>query len=230
MSAFSVVVLTATPPAHGGEASGATVKLDGREALLRCIELFLNRENVKQILLVVSTDAEEEIKRKFGGSLGFLGVKLAIGGKKWQEQIAAAAPKIAADSSHVVVHDAARPLVPSGDIDALLEAAEKHAAVALSAPVRSSLVEVDPGGNPMALHAAAEFVQLLWPQVFSRARFLELAAGKEIHPSELTLVKGSGLNIRLGGAGDASVAKAMLNLLPKPKTKAPSNPFEEAQW
>jgi len=46
----------------------------------------------------------------------------------------------------------------------------------------------------------------------------------------LHLLKGSGLNIRAGGAGDASLVKAMLNLLPKAKVKGPTNPFEEAQW
>jgi len=36
--------------------------------------------------------------------------------------------------------------------------------------------------------------------------------------------------VRLRGPGDASLVRAMLNLLPKPKIKGPSNPFEEAQW
>ena len=43
-------------------------------------------------------------------------------------------------------------------------------------------------------------------------------------------MKGSPLNIRVGSSADERVAKAMLNMLPKPKVKAPSNPFEEAQW
>jgi 2-C-methyl-D-erythritol 4-phosphate cytidylyltransferase len=51
----------------------------------------------------------------------------------------------------------------------------------------------------------------------------------EVHPSEVELVKGSPLNMRLGGPGDASIAKAMIGQLPKPKIKAAS-PFEEAQW
>ena len=38
------------------------------------------------------------------------------------------------------------------------------------------------------------------------------------------------LNIRLGGPGDAGMAKAMINMLPKSKVKPPSSPFEEAQW
>jgi 2-C-methyl-D-erythritol 4-phosphate cytidylyltransferase len=224
------MVLTAAPPGLTSEPGSALLKIDGREALLRSVELFLNRPNIKQIQLVVQPESEEEIKRKFGGNLGFMGVKLVAGGRKWQEQIAAAAPKVAAEITHVLVHDAARPVTPFGDIDAVLDAAEQHAAVALIAPMRSSLLELDEGGGPMAFHPAASFAQVLTPHVYSRQRLADLAAGREVHASELKLVKGSGLNMRVTSAGDAGVAKALLHLLPKPKTKALSNPFEEAQW
>jgi hypothetical protein len=46
----------------------------------------------------------------------------------------------------------------------------------------------------------------------------------------VTLVKGSSLNVRAGGPGEGSLIKTMLNMLPKPKIKPPSSPFEEAQW
>jgi 2-C-methyl-D-erythritol 4-phosphate cytidylyltransferase len=130
----------------------------------------------------------------------------------------------------VLVHDACRPGTPFGDIDAVLDAAATHPAVTLAAPIRTPLVEVDEGQNPMALHPSNTFLQLLTPQGFSRQRFTELAAGRDVHPTEFKLVKGSPLNVRIGGAGDATLAKSMMSLLPKPKAKAPSNPFEEAQW
>jgi len=47
MAVFSVLLLTAAPPSQ--EAGGAFVKIDGRESLLRAVELFLNRENIKQM-------------------------------------------------------------------------------------------------------------------------------------------------------------------------------------
>ena len=46
---FSVVIVTAAPAGQAAEAGGAFVKIDGREALLNSVELFLNRDNVKQI-------------------------------------------------------------------------------------------------------------------------------------------------------------------------------------
>lgn len=231
MAVFSVLVMTAAPPGLAAEAGGAYAKIDGREALLRSVELFLNRDNVKQIQLAVLPDQLEEAKRKYGAHLGFSGVKLISGGPRWIDQIKAAGDKISADCTHVLIHDAARPAVPFSDIDGLMDAAAKADAVVLAAPVRGPLVEVDEGGNPLSYPRPGSFMHVLTPQAYSKQKFAEMAStGKELHPSQVTLVKGSPINMRLGGAGDASVVRAMINLLPKPKVRPPSSPFEEAQW
>jgi 2-C-methyl-D-erythritol 4-phosphate cytidylyltransferase len=230
MAVFSVVIVTAPPTGQSGENAGPFVKIDGRESLLRCVELFLNRDNIKQIQIVFQPDFIDEAKRKYGGHLSFSGVKVLAAGPKWTDQLAAAAEKISAEATHVIVHDAARPAVPYSDIDALMEAAEKHPIVSLAAPVRQPLVAVDEGGNAMAYHQPGEFKYLVTPQSFKKEKFLELAKNKsEPHASQVTLLGGSFLNARISG-GDVSFIKAMINMLPKPKLKAPSSPFEEAQW
>ena len=92
----------------------------------------------------------------------------------------------------------------------------------LSSPVRTTLVEVDEGGNALAFHSPQRYVQLLTPQVFTRAKFAELGAGgKELHPSQVTLVKGSPLNIRIGGAGEAGLAKSFLSAIVQDDIGAP---------
>ena len=230
---FSVVLITAPPPLLSGEAGTppAAVKVDGREALLRSVELFLNRDEVKQVQLCLTPEFAEEGKRKFGGHLAFGGVKVISGGPKWVDQCAAALEKLSPDATHVIVHDAARPAVPFDDIDALLSAAPKHAAVCLTAPQRNALIELDEGNQPVALLPAKRYVQMLLPMSFARSAFEKLARSKqEPHASEFGLVKGSGLNVRVGGGHDAGLVGAMLKLLPKPKVKPPSSPFEEAQW
>src|SRR4029078_11567923 len=99
---FSVLLLTAAPPGQTTEAGGAFVKIDGREALLRSVELFLNRDNVKQIQVVVLSDEAEKAKRKYAAHLIFSGVKLVPGGPRWTDQLAAAAPKISSEATHVI--------------------------------------------------------------------------------------------------------------------------------
>lgn len=230
MAQFSAVILTAAAPGLAGEAGGAFVKIDGREALLRSIELFLNRDPIKHLFLVLLPETADEAKRKHGAHLSFSGVKVLSAGPGWIDQIRAAAEVLPEADSHIILHDAARPVVPYTDIDALLEAADSTAAAALATPLRTPLIELDEGGSPMARHLPGQYMQLLTPQVYSRAKFKEMAANqREVHPSELKLIKGSPINVRLGGPGDAAITKAMMNLMPRPKIKA-SNPFEEAQW
>jgi 2-C-methyl-D-erythritol 4-phosphate cytidylyltransferase len=231
MAVFSVLVVTAAPPGQASEAGGAYVKIDGREALLRSVELFLNRDNVKQVQMVFQPEDVEEAKRKHGGHFGFSGVKVVSGGPRWIDQLIAGAAKLLPEATHVIVHDAARPAVAYSDIDSLMEAAESKPVVSLTTPVRSPLVELDEGGEAAAFHPASRFVQLLTPQAFSKAKFMEMVTAKqEPHASQFTLIKGSPLNVRLAGPGDAALVRTMLNMLPKPKAKGLQNPFEEAQW
>src|SRR4051794_30922182 len=94
---YSVLVLTAPPPTQSSEAGGPYVKIDGRESMLRATELFLNRENVKQVQIVVDPESLDEFKRKYGTHLGLMDVKLIAGGPRWTDQLAAAGAKIAFD-------------------------------------------------------------------------------------------------------------------------------------
>jgi 2-C-methyl-D-erythritol 4-phosphate cytidylyltransferase len=231
MSSFSVVLLTAAPTHLGGQGIGAFVKIDGRECLLRTVELFLNRDNVKQIQLVVMPESMEESKKKYGAHLGFSGVKLIAGGPGWIDQIAAAGQNISAESTHILLHDAARPAVAFGDIDALMAEAQKHPAVALCTELRSGLVELDNAGKPIDFRPPQKFLHVVTPWAIRRDRFVELAKSRrDLAAGELVLLRSSPLNLRVGGASDAGMVKTMIHMLPKPKIRAADNPFEEAQW
>jgi 2-C-methyl-D-erythritol 4-phosphate cytidylyltransferase len=231
MTTFSIVIVTANPPGLGLESNGSSIKIEGREAIVRTVELFLNRDNVKQIQAVFLPDDLEEAKRKHGGHFGFSGVKVVSGGPRPLDQCIAAAAKLDPAVTHVILHDAARPAVPYADIDALMEEAERHPAVSLVTPCRSTLVELDEGGSPMAFHPASQYMQMLMPQSFTREKFLEFTSSrKEPHASQFSILRGSPLNIRINNSADAPLARAMISMLPKPKAKPLSNPFEEAQW
>src|SRR4051812_35583485 len=185
MAIFSVLLLTAPPAGGAAEGGGPFVKIDSREVLLKASELFLNRENVKQIQIVFLPENLEEAKRKYAPHLSFSGVKVLSGGPRWIDQIAAASGKISPEATHVIVHDAARPVVAYSDIEGIMEMAEKNSAVTLAAPSRNSLIEVDEGGNALAVHPATRYLQLLTPQAYDKATFEKMASTKqEIHASQ----------------------------------------------
>lgn len=232
MADINVVLVTAPPFVPGADNAAALAKIDNREALLRSVELFLNRDEIKHVQLIVAIDLVEDVKRKHGGHLGFSGVRLASANAKFGEQVAKAAEGLSPECTHVLLHDAARPAVPYTDIDALLATASaKSPITCLSIPMRNGVVQLDEGGSPVGLETPSGFAQLVMPMLITKAKFLELAKGKrEPHASELTLLKGSPLNVRLAGPGDAGMLKAMISMLPKPKIKGSASPFDEAQW
>jgi 2-C-methyl-D-erythritol 4-phosphate cytidylyltransferase len=231
MTHFSVVLLTAPPVSLGAEGAGAFIKVDNRECLLRSVEMFLNRDNIKQIQLVVSNEQFEESKRKFGAHLSFSGVKLIAAGNTWMDQLAAAAEKISSECSYVILHDAARPAVAYGDIDAIMSEVEKHPVAIMTTPLRAGLVETEDSGKPLAFRSSLRFAQVVTPWAFRKDKFLEMAKNKrDPIAADAWLVRSSSLNVRVSAASDAALAKVMINMLPKPKIRASDNPFEEAQW
>jgi 2-C-methyl-D-erythritol 4-phosphate cytidylyltransferase len=231
MASFSVAVVTAVPTQMGAEGAGALIKVDGRECVLRSVDTFVNRDGVKQIHLFVGDDQFEEAKRKFGGHLSFSGAKLFSGGRSWADQVAAAAQKISEECTHVILHDAARPAIAYNDLDTLMIEAEKHPAIMMTTPVRGGLVETEESGKPRALASGLRFQQVVTPWVFRKDWFLEMAKNRrEPDAADWWLLRSSPLNIRVTNASEASLAKSMIAMLPKPKMRGPDNPFEEAQW
>jgi 2-C-methyl-D-erythritol 4-phosphate cytidylyltransferase len=226
MSKFAAIIVTAAPEGLPNDGAALT-RIDGRESVLRAMEMFTNREGIVQTLLVINAAEAEEIKRKIGSHLMFMGIKLVQGGATWFEQLADAQKRLSDDATHVIVHDGARPAVPYTDLDTLSDKAPKHPAVGLALPVSGQVLRFDTIPGP-AEQTTQKIAQLLSPIVYDRATFKHVCEQKK-QPNPLHLIEGSPLNVRCG-TSEASLVKAMIGLLPKPKMKAPSSPFEEAQW
>ena len=239
---FAELLVTAPPPeAPVGGSEGAFTKVDGRECLLRCADLFTAREEVVQAIACFPPEAAADeadllaapdLKTRFGGHLTFGGVRLAPPVADWAGQIRSMAAKLDVAVTHAIVHDAARPAVAFSDLDALFDAvqAEPTHVHALAAPLPGEPLEVDGGGHPVGPRPAEAFRLLLWPRVFPKADLAGLGQGNPLPPARLRLVPGLPLNLRCNGPTDAKLLQAMLKLLPQPKREGPLNPFEEAQW
>ncbi|MFT3787895.1 MAG: 2-C-methyl-D-erythritol 4-phosphate cytidylyltransferase [Tepidisphaeraceae bacterium] len=142
---FAAILFTAAPDSSSSPA-GAFVKVDGRESLLRGIELFVNRENFGPIIVTVSPTDADQFKNKFASHLMILGIKAATAtGATLKDHLQAGIAKLPTEVTHVIVHDGARPAVSALDIDALLELAPKHDAVAMVSTINAPMVEIEAG-------------------------------------------------------------------------------------
>jgi 2-C-methyl-D-erythritol 4-phosphate cytidylyltransferase len=129
---------------QNGEASKIEWPLAGKAVLLRAADLFLNRENVEQVLIAVPPDQLEAMRDRFGDRLGLLGAQLVAGGtvERW-ETVLRALDAVDEQATHIAVHDAARPLTSSTLLDRVFAAAAHYPAVIPATPIASTLKRVE---------------------------------------------------------------------------------------
>lgn len=221
------------------------VNLDGRAVWLRTAELFVNRDDVAQVLLVVDRDDQEMVRRRYGPNMAFMNVQIVDGGRERFDSVANALARLAPEVDFVAIHDAVRPCVTAEQIQAVFARAAQTGAALLAVPVADTLKRVD---NQRQITETVPR-QGLWlaqtPQVFRRD-WLEAAyaargqRGQAItddaqlveaagHP--VTVVEGASANIKITTKGDLYLADAILKSRPKPKVQGPIHPFaDEEMW
>jgi 2-C-methyl-D-erythritol 4-phosphate cytidylyltransferase len=124
--------------------------LGGRAVLLRTVEVFTKRDEVKCIIVAGPHDSFNEFRDKFGPTLGFHGAKLVPGGRthRWEtvKAVLDHPEAIPADSTHIAIHDAARPGVSSEVLDRVFEAARTLKAVIAAVPINATIKRVEAEG------------------------------------------------------------------------------------
>jgi 2-C-methyl-D-erythritol 4-phosphate cytidylyltransferase len=211
--------------------------LAGRAVWLHSADRFLNRNDVKQTIMVISPDDREYFDFKFAGNAAILGVEVVEGGAERADSVERALGRVKSDIDFVAVHDAARPCIVDEWISAVFEAAVKHDAAIPAIPVSGTLKRL--GGN----QTIEETVDRtgLWeaqtPQVFRRQLLMDAYAKRggfkgtddaqlvERLGKKVYVVTGSAINIKITTREDLRLAEAALGALPKPKFTGPAHPF-----
>jgi 2-C-methyl-D-erythritol 4-phosphate cytidylyltransferase len=202
--------------------------LDNRAVWLHSAERFLNRDDVKQLVIVISPDDSEEFNRKFAANVTILGIQVVEGGAERADSVANALARIKPNIDFVCIHDAARPCIAAEWIASVFEAAEKSGAATLGIPVSSTLKRVV---NDKIIETVPR--EGLWeaqtPQVFRRELLLEAYAKRDSFNAtddaqlvervghEVTVVRGSPVNLKITTQEDLRLAAQALQAMPKPK-------------
>jgi 2-C-methyl-D-erythritol 4-phosphate cytidylyltransferase len=245
MAKVAVIVVGAGKGARfGGNERKIFAKVEGQPLFLRSLQLFVNRDDVCQTILVVSPEDQDQVREKYGANLGFMGVKLAIGGAARPESVANGLAVVREDAELVAIHDAARPCTTEEMIDSVFAEAGKTGAAILATPLRGTIKRVSES------KVIDETVprQGLWeaqtPQVFRRDLLLQAYEKQVEFQGELTddaqLVEAMGhpvsvvecdfTNLKVTTRSDLTLASSVVKFRPKPKPKGPLGAFEEAQW
>ena len=102
----------------------------------------------------------------------------------------------------------------------MLAEAEKHPIAVMTTPLRGGIIEAEDSGKPIAIRSGQRFQNVATPWALRKDKFLEMVkAERDPAATEMWLVRSSALNIRVVSAADATLAKSMLAMLPKPKIR-----------
>jgi 2-C-methyl-D-erythritol 4-phosphate cytidylyltransferase len=216
-------------------------RIKGQPVFIRTLEAFTTREDVCQTLLVVSSEDMDEMRSRYGGHLGFMGVSLVAGGAIRAESVRNALAKVSDEAELVCVHDAVRPCISPLWIDAVFAEAQRSGAAILAYPIHGTLKKVSSRNLIDETVKRNALWQAQTPQVFRKDILIEAYAGAiegvtddselvEATGKHVTVVLGDPRNIKITTKADLSLAAAVIDTLPKPKPKGPDHPFGEAKW
>ncbi len=210
--------------------------LAGRAVWLHSAEKFLERDDVKQVVIVVAPGDKEAFLEKFGANLAFMGVTLAEGGAHRAESVRNGLEKLAPEIDMVAIHDAARPCLAQQWIDRVFETGSKTGAAILAIPVAGTLKRVGPDSVITDTVDRTGLWEAQTPQVFSRAVLEKAFAAAKGRPTDeaqaveatgqrVSVVPGSPINLKITSREDLKLAEQALKALPAPKFSGPSHPF-----
>ena len=217
--------------------------LANRPVWLHSAERFLGRDDVKQLLLVISPEDREYFQSRFAANVAILGIDVIEGGSERAESVAKALARVKPGIDYVCVHDAARPLIVDEWITAVFDAAEKSGAAILATPVSNTLKRVGPNRAIQDTVSREGLWEAQTPQVFRRQLLLDAHARRgdfqatddaqlvERLGHTVTVVPGSTINIKITTREDLRLAEHALKALPKPKLTGPAHPFaDDDMW
>ena len=218
------------------------VELKGRAVWLRTAEHFLNRDDVSEVVLVLSPDDIDEFRERFRPNLAFLNITITQGGTCRAESVLNGIRSLTQDAEFVAVHDAARPLLTEKWVTEIFAAAAAHDAVIPGIPVSSTVKAV--AGN--AIQRTVDRTGLVLaqtPQVFRRtllqqafdaagdlATFTDDASLVEAYGRPVHVHPGWPMNIKITTREDFRLAEALLDAMPTDGGMKDLHPFSDERF
>jgi 2-C-methyl-D-erythritol 4-phosphate cytidylyltransferase len=225
MPRFAVIL----PAAGRSTRLGASDKkpflnLSGRAVWLRAADAFAGRVDVCQLLVVVGPDDLSSFHQRFADDVAALRAEVVEGGDARSDSVANALRRVRPEADFVAVHDAARPCVTPGLIDAVFARAAETGAALLAVPVADTIKRGDAEGRICGTVEREGLWLAQTPQVFRRDWLTAAYARRESLGTAITddarlieaaghsvsLVSGSATNLKITTPDDLSLADAWL--------------------
>lgn len=137
------------------------LKINGKTVLERSVNAFLNISDVDEVIVV----AREKDIPAFSDILTDERVSFVVGGDTRQQSVMNAVDVID-DCELIIIHDGARPLIKSEDIENIIRAAKENKAAAVGVFVKDTVKVVDKNGFVVSTPDRSTLFAVQTPQIF----------------------------------------------------------------
>lgn len=138
------------------------LKINGKTVLERSVNAFLNISDVDEIIVV----ARDKDIPAFSDILTDERVSFVVGGDTRQQSVMNALDVID-DCELIIIHDGARPLIKSEDIENTIRAAKENKAAAVGVFVKDTVKVVDKNGFVVSTPDRSTLFAVQTPQIFA---------------------------------------------------------------
>lgn len=208
----------------GAAVPKALAPLRGQAILLRTLAVFDQIGLARTAIVVIPEDQRDTFKALLDKAYPGHSIALVEGGVERQDSVRNGLSALDARTVYCAIHDAARPFVSTGIIEASFEAAEHHGAATIAVPAIDTVLVGDAAGFLQETPDRARVWYCQTPQTF-RADLIrdvhERAAAEGVqctddatlvrwagHP--VKLVQGGRMNIKVTTPADIVAAEAFI--------------------
>ena len=225
MSKFSVILAAAGKSSRFNDpkTKKTFIELHQKPVWLHSAQRFWIRDDVEQIILVISAEDRASFEQQFSSEIETLQIVIVDGGAERADSVQNGLNEVDPACDFVVIHDAARPCVWEEDIENVFVAATISNAAILATPVSSTLKRSEDGKVVDETVDRRSLWQAQTPQVFARELILGVYANRggenptdesqlvEQAGHPVTLVPGSSQNIKITTQADLGFAAACID-------------------
>jgi 2-C-methyl-D-erythritol 4-phosphate cytidylyltransferase len=223
--ALAIVVAAGRSSRMGAALRKPFLTLEGVPVLVRAVQALAEAPSVRRVIVVTHPDdlrrADEVLK---ASKLPTKLEAIVPGGAERIDSVRVGALWDVAEIDTLLIHDGARPLVSSPQVEAVVRAAHKHGAALLALPVLDTVKRANEAGLVSETLERARLWRAQTPQAFEATRFrevLERAERDGFRPTDdsalweryvgpVAIVPGSPFNLKLTQPEDLEIAQAIV--------------------
>ena len=225
MKTTAIIVGAGSSTRMGLPVSKQLIKLNGKETIVHTLKAFQKSDSIDEIVVVCREQDKEIIKSLAESNDITKMTRLTAGGSTRQQSVAKGINIVSSDTDYIAIHDGARPLITSSDINSVVSNAIKYKSSALGIYVKDTIKIIGEKGFIESTPDRSKLIAIYTPQVFELDLYKKAMKKASDENKDYTddcqlieslgekvyVTQGSATNIKLTTPDDIIIAESILN-------------------